>query len=170
MNENKILEFHNFYNRIYEDAENILKKLNKLSYNAKLGSFNNHYIKCKNSYLHQNYYMPVISIENIGDICFNIDGISFEFYLSKEELLMLTELEALLTQFKQELNIYEYEDCTNDIYIINDTKEELLQKIKKSKDKKFGVSIDCSNLENGKIINTFNIVCSLLNLNNPINK
>lgn len=164
MDDSKILEFHNTYNKIYEDAENLLQQLNELSYKVKLGSFNNHYIKYKDSYLHQKYYMPVITVNDIGDICFNIDGISFEFYLLKEDLLMLNELEELLKQFKQELYIYEYENCTNDIYVINDTKAELLEKIKRSSDKKFGISIDCSNLEIKDIIIRFNKVCSLLNL------
>lgn len=164
MFDNKILEFHNTYNKIYDDAESLLKQLNELSYKAKLGSYNNHYIRYQDNYLHQKYYMPVITVEDIGDICFNIDGIAFEFYLLKEELLKLNELGELLNQFKQELNIYEYDNCTNDIYIINDTEAELLEKIKRSNDKKFGISIDCSNVEMKDIIITFNKVCSLLNL------
>lgn len=62
----------------------------------------------------------------------------------KEKLISLNGLELLMKQYHDKLSIYEFEDCTIDIYVNGDKREELLNKITNSKDSKFGISIDCS--------------------------
>lgn len=162
--DNKIVECHQFLNNIYEDAEKMLEHIIGLSYNATINSYNNHYININGKYEEQKYFMPVISIVDKGDICFNLDGIAFEFYIVKEKLLQLKALEELLVQYGSVLNIYEFEDCTIDIYLNGDSKEELFRKVKQSKDSKFGIAIDCSSFEAKDIINHFNRICSLLEI------
>ncbi|MCM1052836.1 MAG: DUF3201 domain-containing protein [Ruminococcus sp.] len=159
-----ILEMHNILNNIYNKAEELNKKINDLHYKTSLQSYNNHFISINNNYYKQKYYMPVISVENKGDICFNINSIEFEFYVTKSQMTNI-DLETLIRNYKKELNIYEYKDCTIDIYRIGDNKYDVLNKIDNSFDNKFGISIDCSSLSDSEIIQHFNIICSLLNKN-----
>lgn len=159
-----ILQMHNILNNIYNKAEKLNKKINDMHYKTSLQSYNNHFININDIYYKQKYYMPVISVENKGDICFNIDSIGFEFYVTKDQMTDI-DLENLISNYKKELNIYEYKDCTIDIYRIGDNKYDVLSKINNSFDNKFGISIDCSSLSDSEIIQHFNIICSLLNKN-----
>ncbi len=158
-----ILQMHNIFNNIYNKAEELNKRFS-LHYKTTFQSYNNHFININGKYYNQKYYMPVITVENIGDICFNIDSIEFEFYVTKEQIIHI-DLEHLISEYKKELNIYEYKDCTNDIYIIGDNKYDILNKVSNSLDNKFGISINCSSLSDSEIIHHFNIVSSLLNKN-----
>jgi hypothetical protein len=67
----EIRKQHEFLNDIYNKAELFLKKLQDNNIKATLNSYNKHYIKINDKYELQRYFMPVISIENKGDICFN---------------------------------------------------------------------------------------------------
>lgn len=160
----KIVEYHMFLNKIYEDAEKLFEYLVMLSYKATLNSYNNHYISINGKYENQKYFMPVISIENTGDICFNLDGIEFEFFIDKEKILKLSKLEDLLNEYKSVLHIYEFNDCTIDIYTKEDTKQDLLRKVIDSKETKFGISINCLFYSSKDILNYFNTICSLLEI------
>ena len=106
--------------------------------------------------------MPVISFKGKGDICFNMDIIELEFYISKEKLLYNPNLDKLIKSYANNLNIYEFEDCTIDLYKIGDNRMRLLEKISKCPDDKIGISIDCSEYEMKEIINHFNIIYNLL--------
>lgn len=68
----------------------------------------------------------------------------------------------LIIQYKDYLNIYEFEDCTIDIYVNGDKKEDLYKKLKQSKDSKFGISVNC--LQKKDIIRHFNNICALLEI------
>ena len=159
-----ILQIHNILNDIYSKAEELNRKINNLNYKTSLQSYNNHFISIDGKYYNQKYYMPVISVENRGDICFNINSIEFEFYVTKEQITHI-DLEHLISDYKKELNIYEYKDCTIDIYKIGDNKYDVLSKVNDSFDNKFGISINCSSLTYSEIIQHFNIISSLLNKN-----
>jgi len=159
-----ILEIHKVLNEIYDKAEKLNIKLNELHYKTTFQSYNNHFININGEYYRQKYYMPVISVEDKGDICFNIDLIEFEFYITKDKIIDI-DLDKLIRIYKKELHIYEYENCTIDIYKIGDREVKVLSKINNSADKKFGISIDCSSVSNSDIIQHFNVICSLLNKN-----
>ncbi|MCH5167175.1 MAG: DUF3201 domain-containing protein [Erysipelotrichales bacterium] len=162
--EKNIICCHKILDNIYFNAERYLKILIDLAYDATLSSYNNHYININGELVHQKYYMPVISIKDKGDICFNLDGIEFEFYKTKEELLNDINLDELLTNYENELSIYEFEDCTNDLYEPKMNIESIIQNIKNSKDSKFGISINCHHFSDEEIIRHFENICKLLNL------
>ncbi len=158
----KYLEYHQFLNDIYIRCEKCLEYLHQLSYEATLNSYNHHYININGTYLKQEYYMPVITVENKGDICFNMGIIEFEFYISKEELVKSEILTLLINKYEESLSVYEFEDCTKDMYHFGDTKEVVLKRIKESKDLKFGIGINVSHLEYNEIVWHFNQVCQIL--------
>ena len=159
-----ILQMHNILNDLYDRAEKFNKKLNDLHYITSFQSYNNHFININGNYYKQNYYMPVITVENKGDICFNFNSIEFEFYVTKEQMIDIN-LEKLINDYKNDLNIYEYKNCTIDIYKIGDSKDEILNKINNSLDDKFGISFNCSSLSDVDIIKHFRLICSLLKRN-----
>lgn len=105
--------------------------------------------------------MPVISVENKGDICFNIGSIEFEFYVTKDQIVDI-DLENIISNYKRELNIYEYENCTVDIYLIGDNKQDVLNKVNNSFDNKFGIAINCISASDVEIIHQFNRIDVLL--------
>lgn len=160
----EILTMHNILNDIYDKAEELNRKIGDSHYKTDLQSYNKHVINISGKYYSQKYYMPVITIENRGDICFNFDSIEFEFYITKEEMPYI-DLEHLISDYEKELNIYEFKDCTIDIYRVGDSPNDVLSKINNSFDDKFGVSINCSSLSDSEIIERFNLVSSLLNKN-----
>ncbi len=154
---------HDVLNNIYKRAESYNDELSKLGYKTYLQSYNNHYIRIDGKLCKQDYYMPVISIIDCGDICFNLDSIEFEFYVTKRQMDSI-DLDGLINNYKNELSIYEFINCTVDMYKSGDSKDDVLAKIAKSLDTKFGISIDCSTLSKDDIIRHFNLVCSLLNI------
>lgn len=157
-----IKSIHELLNGIYDKAEKLNNNLTKLNYKTELSSYNKHIIKIDDKYYEQKYYMPVISILNKGDICFNFERVEFEFYISEDEIDNI-DLDALINDYKNVLNIYEFKDSTIDIYQIGDNKFDILNKIKTSKDNKFGISLDVTHLSNEDIINCFNKVLKILN-------
>lgn len=163
MDKNKLL-CHQVLTQIYNDAELLFRELKELSYEVSLNSYNNHYINIDKILVRQDYYMPVITIKNKGDICFNFDTIQFEFYISKDNLINNVNLNKLISEYKSRLNIYEFENCTIDIYQSNDSTQVLLEKLRNNKNDKFGISIDCYNFSNKDIIKHFNKVCLILNI------
>lgn len=157
-----IKKIHEVLNDIYDKAENFNKELMEFGYKTNLASYNNHYINISGCYYKQKYYMPVISIEDKGDICFNINSIEYEFYVTKEQIDFI-DLDKLIDRYKNELGIYEYDNCDVDIYKLGDKREDVLNKVRKSLDNKFGISINCSSFSNEEIIKHFAKVCTLLN-------
>lgn len=162
--DSKILECHKLLEETYNKAESLFCELIKIEYDATLESYNNHYLKLNGNYVCQKYYMPVITIKNKGDICFNLAKTELEFYIPKEIFLNLSSLDQLLLTYKKFLNIYEFTNCTIDIYSENDTKTSLIEKINSSNVDLFGLSVDCSSMNNEEIIYTFYDLCKLLNL------
>lgn len=156
-----IKSIHEILNNIYDKAESVNDELKRLNYKVELDSFNKHFINIDNKYLEQKYFMPVITVLNKGDICFNLNSIEFEFYVTHEDIKDI-DLESLISNYKESLNIYEFTICTTDLYKIGDTYQDLLDKINKSTDSKFGISINVTRLSIEDIIKTFNKVCLIL--------
>lgn len=105
--------------------------------------------------------MPVISVENSGDICFNINSIEFEFYVTKKQISCIN-WDYLINHYKKELNVYEYKNCTIDIYQLGDNNFDIISKVNNSSDNKFGISISCSSLSDSEIIQHFNKISSII--------
>lgn len=160
----EIRKQHEFLNDIYNKAEIFLKKLQNNNIKATLNSYNKHYIKINDKYELQRYFMPVISIENKGDICFNLDGLSLEFFLSKDKLILNDNLLDIVEKYNYNLEIYSNENCLNDLYFKGISLEKLKENIISCNDDIIGITINCQNLIDEKIIDCFNNVCKLLKI------
>lgn len=158
--ENEILNMHNEMMNVYNLALEVYKVMDK---KFSLGYYNNHLIKLRGEYIKQDYYMPVISYEDKGDICFNFDEVSYEVYLTKEEIK--DYLDDLISKYKDSLSIYTTTNCDIDLYAIGDSKEDVLKRLDDLSDEEIGITIIESSRVNKVIVNNFKELLELLKRN-----
>lgn len=152
---------HNLLNDVYENCEKFYSKINKLYKNVKMDSYKGHYIRINGKYEEQKYYMPVISIDDIGDICFNLDGISLEFFLDKNNLLKNCDFNLLLNT-NYDVEIYDANDSTIDIYKKGMSLDLFIEKLEQWKSNVIGITINCQDKATEDIINIFGSISIIL--------
>lgn len=155
----KIESCHNLLNEIYANCENLYSKIKNKYKNAKIESYNGHYIKINDKYEYQKYYMPIISIGGIGDICFNFDGVSLEFFVEKKELLNNCDFDSLL---KYNVEIYDANDSTIDIYQKDMTLDLFINKLEQWQPSLIGITINCQDKNDKEIVNIFESIIIIL--------
>lgn len=146
---NKLI--HDKLNKIYDDAEDVLTLVKEKFPKAVLNSYKGHYIKIDGTYVYQKYYMPVISNDDKGDICFNLDGISLEFFVSQEKFKKIDISKLINLDYKVE--IYDGDNSEEDIYYEGMNINELINNIQKYKN--IGITINCQNIDKEKILELF---------------
>ncbi|MBN2675799.1 MAG: DUF3201 domain-containing protein [Alphaproteobacteria bacterium] len=122
-----LLLIHDFFNTIYQKAdklENLLKNEN-VSYTR--GNYTHHYINIDGKESLQNYFIPVFTIENKGDIGFNLDGIFFEI-MQKKDNLSTHQIGTILNRFPN-VEIYGYDDCLKYFYKTGDSAKNIFYNI-----------------------------------------
>lgn len=157
----QIKNCHNLLNNVYGDCENLYNRIKQQYENVKMNSYKGHYIKINNEYKYQKYYMPVISINNVGDICFNLDGISLEFFIDKNKLLNDCNFNLLLNY---NVEIYDANDSTIDIYEKGMQVDLFIKKLKHWKSNLIGITINCQDKNDKEIINIFEIIRTILGI------
>lgn len=153
---------HNKLNNIYSLSESVFEAF-KSDYDLKVsyGFFTGHYIKINEKYEYQKYPIPVISIEQKGDIGFNINGVWFEFFLDKNSLSK-TNIKALID--KHNIEIYGGNDCLVDFYCKDKSIQNIFQDINASNEEIIGISIYLNDFNILNLKDTFFSVCTLLNI------
>ena len=156
---------HNLLNDIYSDCEKLYNKVRIQYENVRMNSYNGHYIRINDKYEYQKYYMPVISIDDIGDICFNLDGISLEFFVDKNNLLNNCDFNSLLNS-DYDVEIYDANDSTIDLYEKDMTLDLFISKMKQWKSNLIGITINCQdkNYDYDTIVNIFECVSVILGI------
>lgn len=102
---------------------------------------NNHYEKYNEEYICMVYTIPIVEIENIGDIGFNIDKCFYEGYFKKEQLL---HFNLKLLKFLDEYVLYGESDYLNDIYNSQMLDKDIKQAIIDAKDHTIAIGFDFS--------------------------
>ncbi len=162
--ENKIIECHEVLNNIYDKSKNFFDILESNNVKSSLNSYNKHYIKINNKYELQKYFMPVISVYNKGDICFNLDGTSLEFFIDKKKILLIDNLLDIVEKHNYNLEIYSNENCLEDLYFKGISDLKLKENILNCNDNTIGITINCQKLSNNEVKKCFNDVCCILNI------
>lgn len=162
MNE-EIKNCHNLLNDVYSNCEEMYNKIRKKYKNTKMESYNGHYIRINGKYEYQKYYMPVISVDGIGDICFNFDGISLEFFINKTELLNRCDFKSLLN-FNFDVEIYDANDSTIDIYEKDMSQDLFIDKLKQWESDLIGITINCQDKADEDIINIYEHISIILGI------
>lgn len=149
--EDEILNVHDEIMKVYDNANRIYQRLKD---NCELRYFNKHLIKVHGSYIEQAYYMPVISMQEKGDICFNFDDVSYEFYLSRESLQKY--LDVLIEKYADKLSIYTSANCDVDLYFVGDQLSDVNKKLEEyDKSEVIGITIDANDFSNKHIVDNF---------------
>lgn len=103
--------------------------------------------------------MPVISINDIGDICFNLDGISLEFFVDKNNLLNNCNFNSLLNY---NVEIYDAKDSTIDIYEKDMPLDLLINKLVQWESNLIGITINCQDKNEEEVISIFESISTIL--------
>ncbi len=130
---------HQKINKIYLRAEKDYQALNKKQISCQLESYKNNYVKINGQYQLQKYPIPVISLQNGGDIGYNLDKIFFETAFKRDEFLNL-ELVSILSQH-EDIEIYGGRDCHKDFYQKDDNPAKIREKVKESTENTIMVSL-----------------------------
>lgn len=149
--EDEILKVHKEITNIYDYAKKIYERL---SDTCELGYYNKHLIKIDGEYILQEYYMPVISMQEKGDICFNFDNVSYEFYLTRVNIQKY--LRILIDDYGDKLSIYTSENCDIDLYKKGDNVEEISKRLNDFNEEEIiGITIDANSFSDRHIVDNF---------------
>jgi len=162
LTENSVEFIHNKFNDVYSLAESFFEAIkSEEGYKTSYGFFSGNYIKLKGKYEYQKYPIPVITIENKGDIGFNIDGVWFEYFLKKDDFIR-SNLEGLI--IKHKLEIYGGTHCLIDFYFEGKSAADVFESVRNSEEEIIGVAVYLNDMQYMNIKESFKDVCSLLKI------
>lgn|GEM_PF-629484 len=113
MDKGKIGEMHAFLNLLVDSANKVKNELRENGWECVLRHSAGNYVKIEQQYEEQRYAIPLIIVDGIGDIGFNLDGVFFEFGRDPKRY-DFAEMIGRLTRISSQVEIYEYRD---DLYI-----------------------------------------------------
>ena len=109
MDKGKIPEVHAFLNMLAESADKTKTELREKGWECVLSHSTGNYLKIAQQYEEQRYAIPLIIVDGIGDIGFNLDGVFFEFRRDPKRY-DFAELIDRLSKISSQVEIYEYKD------------------------------------------------------------
>lgn len=149
---------HNTLNKIFTSANETYQIVKDKYPNASINIYKGHYIRINNEYKYQHYYMPVISNGKQGDICFNLDGISLEFFLTNKEFKNIN-LDALKS-VSNPVEMYNGNNSEEDIFFQDINNDELINKI--SNIEMIGITINCQTISQDEVLNLFSKISNII--------
>lgn len=109
----KVIQLNSTYKPLLKRAAKCQVLLKSANKTTKFVWANNHYEKYNGKYVCEAYPIPVVEIEGIGDVGFDLNDCFYKGYFAKEKLLVM-DLDLL-----KEIGyfaLYGESDCLNDIY------------------------------------------------------
>ncbi len=116
---------HLMLNNLYERAQELRDELMSRGFKCRIVDAKGNYLLLSGSYVRQQYAIPVVEVEEKGDIGFNLDGPFFEFSLSREQLTRI-DLKSLRRRFRVE--IFEGDSAMTDFYSDGDSLQNVLNR------------------------------------------
>ncbi len=147
---------NNIYLPLWEKYNELCKSLKEAEIKIAGGFFNNHSVKHNNTFITEYFPIPVILMENRGDIGIDIDSIWLEIKLTKEMALNLDYTQLASTYL---FEVYGAENYLSDIYNEQTDISDIVNNIHKSEESTlcicfyFNKEVDVSELLN--VINIF---------------
>ena len=136
---NSIKTIHERLNQIYIRANNDYKDLLNRRFTCQLVFFKENYLQVDGQYQLQHYPIPIITVNEIGDIGYNLDMIFFEFAFEKSDFLEI-DLSHILNH-DNAIEIYGGDDCLADFYQKGDTQEIIREKVQHSYEQNIMMSV-----------------------------
>lgn len=129
MDISKYNTLNEMYEPIHKKAFLIYKDIKNKGYKASYGWYNMHSLKYNDKYLTEFFPIPVITVENIGEIGIDIDFIFFEATISKEKALNI-DYDDLTDSYS--IEVYGADDYLHDFYNSNIPLSDVKTNIQKS--------------------------------------
>lgn len=109
MDKEKIEEMHAFLNMLVDSANKVKYELRENGWECVMRHSGGNCLKIAQQYEEQRYAIPLIIVDGIGDIGFNLDGVFFEFGRDPKRY-DFTEIIGRLSKISGQVEIYEYKD------------------------------------------------------------
>ncbi len=158
MNKNeyeKVIELNNIYAPLIKQAKKCQEFCKDKT--TKFIWANNHYEKYANKFICEEYPIPIIEIQNIGDIGFNLNECFYEGYFKKEELLKFNF--NYIKSFKS-FSLYGEQNCLNDIYNSNMNFNKIKQLIEDSNENLIAINFSFKYKEIENVLKTLDLLTS----------
>ncbi len=153
----KILSLNKTYKPLISRAKKCRELFNKKNVSARLVWANGHYEEYKRKYIREDYPIPIIEAEGIGDVGFNITECFYEGYFPKEKLLGFDF--DILKKIKN-LAIYGESDYLSDIYNSEKKNSDIKQLIQNSSEANIAIAFPFAYKDVEAVLDTLLILTS----------
>ncbi len=145
----KILQLNSIYSPLINYAQKCQALLKTKSINSRFVWANNHYEEYDGKYICETYPIPIIEIDEIGDIGFNLNECFYEGYFNKEKLISFNyEILKEVGYF----SMYGESDYLTDIYNTNMICGDIIPLLKNSPEDHIAINFAFKPQEIDKII------------------
>lgn len=136
------------YEKMNQKRNEIVKHLKSQGYQYKCGYYSHHAVKVNNEWITEEYPIPVITVEGIGDIGIDLKHIFFEMIITRSKALIFdfSKLEAY------KFEIYGVDNYLEDFYNESMSLQLVHKKIEESKEESIGISLFFSSDETSTVI------------------
>ena len=137
----KFAEIHAFLNMLVDSANKVKDELREKGWDCALTHSAGNYLKIAQQYEEQRYAIPLIVVDGIGDIGFNLDGVFFEFGRDPKRYDFVAMI-GRLSQISCQVEIYEFKDNNYVDYYQSGTTDPEEAGLRITRESRFCVMID----------------------------
>lgn len=132
----KLKTLNDIYLEINQKKKELIHFFKDNEFQYRCGYYNQHSVKVNDEWITEEYPIPVISIEQVGDLGIDINHIFLEIVVSREQALVLDFEKFELYRFE----VYGIENFLNDFYNNTLLLQGIQERIRKSDEESIGIS------------------------------
>ncbi|ABX41361.1 DUF3201 domain-containing protein [Lachnoclostridium phytofermentans] len=132
----KLKTLNEIYIEINQKKKELIHFFKEKGFQYRCGYYNQHSVKVDNEWITEEYPIPVISMEQIGDLGIDISHIFFEIVVTREQALTLDFEKLRPYRFE----VYGVENFLNDFYNETLPLQDIKKKIRRSDEESIGIS------------------------------
>lgn len=122
-------QLNEIYTPLAGRAEALTRRLKAAGYSVCMGWYANHSVKLEGKYETEVFPIPVVAVDGLGDIGFDLDGVFLELQLPREKALDFD-----YGQLPEGAEVYGAEDYLGNFYRPGMDPEEVLRRIRESRE------------------------------------
>jgi len=134
------MDMLNMLNEIYSEVNQkkneMIHFLKENEFQYRCGYYNQHSVKVNDEWITEEYPIPVISIEQVGDLGIDINHVFLEIVVTREQALALDFGEFEPYQFE----VYGVENFLNDFYNNTLSLQDIHERVRISNEESIGIS------------------------------
>lgn len=132
----KLKTLNEIYIEINQKKKELIHFFKEKGFQCRCGYYNQHSVKVDDEWITEEYPIPVISIEDIGDLGIDINHIFLEIVVTREQALTFDFGKFESYRFE----VYGVENFLNDFYNNTLPLQEIHERIRKSNENSIGIS------------------------------